>query len=158
MKYLIRSVKYFLGLCVLYLILMAVMFLTNSSLLSPAETFSALIHSTRGQVLITVVVVLSAFYPRFGFISRQEVGSFLLNREQIINAFSSEGFRLIQENEHEMIFRADSVFKRLMLLYEDQIRVTQNGEWIVIEGIRRGVARVYYRLQTYLERTRNEND
>ena len=131
MKYLIRSVKYFIALCVLYLIIMALMLLTNTSVLTPSETFSALVHSTRGQVLIVAVVLLSALYPKFGFIRRQEIGSLRKNR---------------------------SLFKRLTLLFEDEIRVTQTGEWITIEGIRRGVARVYYRLQSYLERTRNENE
>ena len=149
MKYLIRSVKYFIALCVLYLIIMALMLLTNTS---------ALVHSTRGQVLIVAVVLLSALYPKFGFIRRQEIGSLRKNREQILNAFVSEGFKPVRESEHEMVFRADSLFKRLTLLFEDEIRVTQTGEWITIEGIRRGVARVYYRLQSYLERTRNENE
>ncbi|BFK43160.1 MULTISPECIES: hypothetical protein [Alistipes] len=158
MKYLIRSVKYFIALCVLYLIIMALMLLTNTSVLTPSETFSALVHSTRGQVLIVAVVLLSALYPKFGFIRRQEIGSLRKNREQILNAFVSEGFKPVRESEHEMVFRADSLFKRLTLLFEDEIRVTQTGEWITIEGIRRGVARVYYRLQSYLERTRNENE
>ena len=35
MKYLIRSVKYFIALCVLYLIIMALMLLTNTSVLTP---------------------------------------------------------------------------------------------------------------------------
>lgn len=34
MKYLIRSVKYFIALCVLYLIIMALMLLTNTSVLT----------------------------------------------------------------------------------------------------------------------------
>ena len=51
-----------------------------------------------------------------------------------------------------MVFWADSLFKRLTLLFGNVIRVTQTGEWIAIEGIRRGVARVYYRLQSYLEK------
>ena len=153
MKYLIRSVKYFIALCVLYLIIMALMLLTEAG-----SVLAALVHSTRGQVLIVAVVLLSALYPKFGFIRRQEIGSLRKNREQILNAFVSEGFKPVRESEHEMVFRADSLFKRLTLLFEDEIRVTQTGEWITIEGIRRGVARVYYRLQSYLERTRNENE
>ena len=124
---------------------MALMLLTNTSVLTPSETFSALVRSTRGQVLIVAVVLLSALYPKFGFIRRQEIGSLRKNREQILNAFVSEGFKPVRESEHEMVFRADSLFKRLTLLFEDEIRVTQTGEWITIEGIRRGVARVYYR-------------
>ncbi len=154
MKYLIRSVKYFIALCVLYLVVMALMFVTNTSLLTPSETFYALVHSTRGVILIVAVVLLSALYPRFGFISRQQIGSLTVNREQIINAFASEGFKLIRESDGEMVFRAETLFKRLMLLYEDEIRVTQCGEWITIEGIRRAVARINYRLESYLERAR----
>ena len=71
MKYLIRSVKYFIALCVLYLIIMALMLLTNTSVLTPSETFSALVRSTRGQVLIVAVVLLSALYPKFGFAGRR---------------------------------------------------------------------------------------
>ena len=81
---LIRSVKYFIALCVLYLIIMALMLLTNTSVLTPSETFSALVRSTRGQVLIVAVVLLSALYPKFGFIRRQEIGSLRKNREQIL--------------------------------------------------------------------------
>lgn len=151
-KYLIRSVKYFIALCVLYLIVMGLMFLTNTSLLTPAETFRALVHSTRGQVLIVAVAVLSALYPRIGFVSRQTVGHLMTDREQVINAFASEGFRPVRESEYEIVFRGDTLLRRLSLLFEDEIRVTQNGEWIVIEGIRRGVARVHFRLESYLNR------
>ena len=156
MKYLIRSVKYFLALCVLYLVVMGLMFVTNTSLLPPSETFYALIHSTRGQILIVAVVLLSALYPGFGFVCRQQLGSLTINREQIINAFASEGFKLVRESETEMVFRGASFFKRLMLLYEDEIHVTQCGEWISIDGNRRGVARVNYRLESYLERARKD--
>ena len=61
MKYLIRSVKYFIALCVLYLIIMALMLLTNTSVLTPSETFSALVRSTRGQVLIVAARTANRF-------------------------------------------------------------------------------------------------
>ena len=64
MKYLIRSVKYLLALVVLYLAVLMLMTLTRTSLLSPAESLSMLVHSTRGQLLIAAVVVLAALYPR----------------------------------------------------------------------------------------------
>lgn len=151
-KHLIRSVKYFVALCVLYLVVMALMFVTNTSLLTPAETFRALVHSTRGQVMIAAMLLLSALYPRFGFISRQVVGHLMSDREQVVNAFAAEGFRPVRESEYEIVFRGDTLPRRLSLLFEDEIRVTQNGEWIVIEGIRRGVARVYFRLENHLNR------
>ena len=51
-----------------------------------------------------------------------------------------------------MTFRADNWAKKLGLLGEDEIKVEQYGQWIRIEGIRRGVARVHYRLDSYLNR------
>lgn len=43
-----------------------------------------------------------------------------------------------------------------MLLGEDEIKVSQYGQWIVLDGIRRGVARVQYRLDSYIHMTRND--
>ena len=34
--------------------------------------------------------------------------------------------------------------------------VEENGQWIVLDGIRRGVARVQYRLDSYIHMTRND--
>ena len=53
-------------------------------------------------------------------------------------------------------FRADTLLQKLMLLGEDEIRVSQYGQWIVLDGIRRGVARVQYRLDSYIHMTRND--
>ena len=48
-------------------------------------------------------------------------------------------------------FRGDGLLKRLTLLFEDDVTVYQEGDEIVIDGIRRGVARVVYRLGGYLQ-------
>lgn len=52
-----------------------------------------------------------------------------------------------------MTFRADGFFHRLMLLFEDRIEVSQEGTHIRLDGIRRGVARVEYRLDSYIRMT-----
>lgn len=158
MKYLIRSVKYLLALAVLYLAVLLLMTLTRTSMISPAETLSMLVHSSRGQLLIGALVLLAAIYPRFGFITRSTKGSLSANREQIVRAFEAEGFTLVREKSGEMIFRGANLFKRLGLLFEDEIRVTEQDDRIVLDGIRRGVARVVYRLGSYLSYAEdNEN-
>ena len=112
MKYLIRSVKYLLALVVLYLAVLMLMTLTRTSLLSPAESLSMLVHSTRGQLLIAAVVVLAALYPRFGFISRRVGGNLRTDREQIVRAFETEGFALRRETPGELVFRGGSLIDR----------------------------------------------
>ena len=96
------------------------------------------------------IVVLAATYPKFGFVVRRVEGDVVKHRAQIENAFRTEGFRLVGEQNGVLHFRGDGVLKRLTLLFEDDVVVYQEGDTIVIDGIRRGVARIAYRLDGYL--------
>lgn len=155
-KYLIRSAKYFVALCVLLVAIMALNRAMGSTL-TMRETFYVMFHTTRGLLLPVVVVVLALCYPRFGFIVRRVEGDTELDREQIVNAFRSADFSLRREEEGTLFFRADGFVQKLLLLWEDEIRVSQYGQWIELDGIRRGVARVQYRLDSYLQmKRRNE--
>ncbi len=158
-RYLLRSVKYFAALCVLCVVLMGAMLLTGTSQLTARETLCLLFHSDRFVVLGIAIVALAATYPRFGFMTRRVEGDVERHRTQIETAFRRAGFRLVGEEEGELLFRGDGFLKRLLLLFEDEIRVRQYGQWIELEGIRRGVARVAYRLESYVEMIeRDENE
>ena len=167
-RYLLRSVKYFAALCVLCIVLMGAMLLTGTSQLTPRETLCLLFHSDRFVVLGIAIVALAATYPRFGFMTRRVEGEVERHRTQIETAFRQAGFRLVGEEEGDIAligqdtvlrFRGDGFLKRLLLLFEDEIRVRQYGQWIELEGIRRGVARVAYRLEGYVEMIeRDENE
>ena len=78
------------------------------------------------------------------------------HRLQIENAFRGAGFRLVKEEDGVLYFRGDGLWKRLTLLFEDEIRVSQYGQWIELEGIRRGVARAWYLLDSYLEMVKRD--
>lgn len=157
MKYLIRSLKYFVALCVLCVVLMALMILTGSSNLTAEETIYLMFHSDRFVLLGIAMVVLAAAYPRFGFITRRVEGDVEQHRTQINNALHTAGFRLVKEEDGVLFFRGDGLLKRLSLLFEDEISVRQYGQWIEIEGIRRGVAKAWYLLDSYIEMVkRNE--
>ena len=154
MKYFIRSLKYFCALCVLCLAIMLLNRLAGSSVLTLRETFYVMFHTPRGMLLPAVVVLLAAFYPRFGFVTRRVEGDVEKDREQIVNAFRAAGFALRDEKECVMTFRAESPLRKLTLLWEDEIRVSQFGQWIEIDGIRRGVARAQLQLETFLRNKR----
>lgn len=157
MKYLIRSLKYFVALCVLCVVLMALMILTGTSQLTAEETIYLMFHSDRFVLLGVAMVVLAAAYPRFGFITRRVEGDVEQHRTQINNALHTAGFRLVKEEDGVLFFRGDGLLKRLSLLFEDEISVRQYGQWIEIEGIRRGVAKAWYLLDSYIEMVkRNE--
>lgn len=154
--YIIRSLKYFLAMCVLCVAIMALNLMTGLSALTFDEFLYVLLHTPRGLLLPAVIVLLAAFYPKFGFTRRTVEGDVVKNREQIVNAFKSARFSLRSEEAGVMKFRADGWLHKLMLLGEDEIVVSQQGDRIVLDGIRRGVARVVYRLESYIEMTRND--
>ena len=140
-----RAVKYFAAFCVIYL---AVVWLSVSTMngyeQSVWDYVWATLQTTRGQLLVVAVVVLSAFYPRFGFITRRVEWDMEDERDQIIATFALAGFSLREEGDGRMVFRADNMLDRLGMLFEDEIVVEQYAQWIDITGIRRGVAKVVF--------------
>ena len=157
-RYLIRSLKYFAALCVLCMAIMALNLTTGMASLSLEETLYVMFHTPRGLLLPAVIVLLAAFYPRFGFIVRRVEGDVEEHREQIVNAFRSAGFELRREEDDALFFRAKGPLHRLLLLGEDEIKVSQYGQWIELEGIRRGVARVIYRLDSHIRMARYDKE
>lgn len=156
MKYFVRSIKYFFTLCLLCAAIMVLMLATGTSALDWEQTRYAVLHTDRYAILVGAIVVLAALYPRFGFVRRSIEGDLRLHREQIVDAFRSAGFSLHADEGDRLVFRADGLPRKLLLLGEDEITVTGEGGVLRIDGIRRGVARVVYRLEAYIERTKNE--
>jgi hypothetical protein len=154
MRYFLRSLKYFVSLCVLCLALVALMSVTGNSALTFEQTL--VLNSERYTILLIAIAVLSLFYPKFGFIVRRTEGDIVKYREQIIAAFDMTGFSLRNESEGIMIFCAYNFIAKVMMLGEDEIKVSQNGDQIELSGIRRGVAKVVYRLSSYIQRAKNE--
>ena len=108
------------------------------------------------MMLPAVIVLLAAFYPKFGFVQRKVEGDVGENREQIVNAFKSAGFSLRTDEDAVMTFRADGLLRKLTLLGEDEIKVSQYGQWILLDGIRRGVARAGYKLDSYIQMAKHD--
>lgn len=154
MKYLIRSLKYFVKLCVICTGAFFVMVLANMTALTPSEAPSILFHTPQGWILIVAAVVLAAFYPRFGFLTRQVDGDVAENRTQLVNAMKSAGYALVSDKDGRLTFRAANPLRRLVLLLEDTITAEQYGQWIVLDGPGKHVARVEYKLKSFLEQAK----
>ncbi len=154
-RYFIRSAKYFVALCVLCSVLVALNLSTGMARLSLDETLYVMFRTPRGLLLPAVVVVLSLLYPRFGFTARRVEGDVEEDRTQIEQAFRAAGFVACGESDGVLYFRGDGLLRRLQMLCEDRIAVSQYGQWILLEGNRRGVARAAYRLDSYLSMKRH---
>ncbi len=153
MKYLVRAIKYFLMLVVIFVVVTFFMRFTGSLELSFEEQM-ALFMANRGALKLAFLVVLSATYPLFGYITRFVEGSTEENRGQIIVAMEASGFSLKEERDGKMIFTANTLLRRILFLFEDVIVVEQNGTNIQIEGVRRGVVYVVYCLEGFIKNSK----
>ncbi|MBR4995670.1 MAG: hypothetical protein IKY82_06380 [Alistipes sp.] len=147
MKYFVRALKYFIAFCVLYLAVVWLSIMTTKGMdVSMWDYVEATFQTSRGKMLGLAVVVLSAIYPRMGFVTRRVELDMVDERDYLLGRFAVAGFKLVEESEGRMVFRANNILSRLVMLFEDEIVVEQYGQWIDIKGIRRGVAKIAYNL------------
>lgn len=158
MKYVIRSVKYLLFLCVLDVALVWLMSFDGALRSVDLVTLlSQQLSSESGPWLIVSFVALAAFYPRFGFMRRRVAGCrFAKDELRIMNAMQTYGFKLVERRDGDMCFRKEGLLGRLMLMFEDEIVVREVEEGVELSGLRRTVARVAYQLECYIENSRFE--
>ena len=151
-RYIRRAVGYFLKLLLLVVVLYLLMFVTGSTRISAGTMLQELFSTSRGALLIGALALLAALYPTFGYVRRNVKADITANRDAIINALHKNGYRLAIENpDKQMVFRAESFFKRLLVMFDDTITVTDAGDGTVdIEGPRKSVVPVQFRINTYV--------
>ncbi len=157
MRYLQRSLKYFIALCAIYIAMVYLSSLLESALLTPGQQFRLIMSTPRGLFLIVSLFALSAIYPSFGFARRFTKGDIVVNREQIFAALQQQGMVLDHESEGRMTFICSSTFKRITMLFEDHVKVIQveDGK-ISLSGNRKLVAYSIYRLEALIPQESEE--
>lgn len=158
--YIRRSVKFLVALFVLYIAAMWIMSKTGATNLTAQQMAENLVNSTQSIILLCAVALWAAIYPAVSFVARRVEADLTADRERVENAFIRSGYELVRiEAGGRMVFRASNPFRRLRLLFEDEITVEQYGQWVVLTGIRRSVAEVEMRLSTYMQNVkRNEEE
>ncbi|MFR9494839.1 MAG: hypothetical protein SNI51_00435 [Rikenellaceae bacterium] len=153
MKHLIRSIKYFILMMVVLVVVTLLMRLNGSIEITPSEQL-AIFMANNGALKLAFFVVLAATYPLFGFVKRGVEGDIVENRDQIIVAMESSGFTLCEERDGVMIFRANTILRRIAFLFEDRIEVRQVANQIQMDGIRKGVVYAVYCLDGFIKNSK----
>lgn len=158
MKYIIRSLKYLLVLCVLYV---ALMWLSSVSTYGGAvDTMTLLraqLSSERGVWLVVAFVALALFYPKFGYVCRVVAGADIeADRVRIDNAMQLYGFKFAEVRDGALVYRAEGIVRRLILLFEDEIVVRRTEGGVEVEGKRREAVRIIFQLSAYIDNKRFE--
>lgn len=157
--YLKKSAKFFIAFCVIYIAVIALLYKTGNLGEPKAETLLEtlklqLFGTLKGQRMVGIVVLLALTYPFFGFRKRLIAANFERHATQIENAFATCGFKLVSKQDNEWVFKAQGVWNRLKLLYEDEVVVRSVTDGIEISGNRRAVANVVWRLSGYMANLR----
>lgn len=158
MKYAVRSLKYLLFICVLYV---ALMWLSSISTYGGAvDTMTLLraqLSSERGVWLVVAFVALALFYPKFGYVRRVIEGADMdADRVRIDNAMQLYGFKFAEVRDGGLVYRAEGVVRRIILLFEDEIIVRRVEGGIEVEGKRRQAVRIIFQLSAYIDNKRFE--
>lgn len=148
--YLRRALKYLLWLAVLLAAIFALMRLTGTGRMAPGDELRVIFGTQRGLLMVAVIVLLAALYPRFGFVRRFVPADLGRDREVIVKVMERSGYRVDREVPGEMVFVADSAWGKVRTLWEDRIVVTQQSGGIVMDGIRKEVVRIEFRLKSFL--------
>ena len=158
MKYAVRSLKYLLFICVLYVALMWLSSIsTYGGAVDTMTLLKAQLSSDRGTSLIVAFVALALFYPKFGYVRRAIAGANIeADRVRIDNAMQLYGFKFEEVRDDALVYRADGVVRRVILLFEDEILVRRVEGGIEVEGKRRQAVRIIIQLSAYIDNKRFE--
>ena len=151
MKYLIRSIKYFI-----YFSLVCTLIITALVLIGAVEgNIEAIFeegYTSIGKIAIFFAVV-AAVYPKVGFINRgistdkewSEV------RNDVIEYMNERQWDLESESDGVATFRVRGVAAKLSKMYEDRITLTKSAEGYQMEGHRKDVMRLAIGLENRLD-------
>ena len=155
-KYIVRSLKYLVALCVLYVALMAFMHQYNNPFgLTIEQRVQLMFDTWRGCGMVIATFVLAATYPFFGYVKRTFEGDIVADREQLNRAADFVGLELVSESAEELVYHAKGL-RRLVMLFEDTVRVRQCGSQIEVEGLRRIAVRMAFDAERYITNKRRD--
>ncbi len=154
-KYILRSVKYLVKLLILFAVLFAFMMWSNTSTLN-FDNWESLVASyfdtAKGWLFIAVVAVWCAVYPKVEFVTRHADYDMREGRDVIIKVFRMGRMTLANETDGRMVFRGESIGRRLWFLWDEKVTVTRNAAGgFDMEGIRRFVGEAQQRIPGYME-------
>lgn len=142
MKYLIRSVKYFIYLVVIISLILAILVLIGAAEADISTMFRNG-YNALWQIAI-LFAVIAAIYPKFGFITRDAImtGTLVENTDRVRNYMASREYVLESENGNVLTYRHRGFISRLTRMFEDRITITLTEEGATVEGLRKDAFRI----------------
>ena len=142
MRYLIRSVKYFVQLMVILTIIIAILIVAKV-----VDSDISKIFVNGYDSLWQIALLMAAFaaiYPRFGYSRRQAIvpGSDEETAPVLERVMASFGYEKEQRTDGVLAYRKRSVGDRLLRLWEDRVTVTRFVSGYELEGANKDIVRL----------------
>lgn len=142
MKYIIRSLKYFVKLT---LILAAVIFIMVQMKLVEGNLDTMFVNGKDSLWQIALMLLaFSAVYPRFGYCTREVVlpGSTEEILPQVKKVMKAQEYKLQSEDGEDFVYCKRSIAIRILKMGEDTITLKRTMSGYNIEGISKDVMRL----------------
>lgn len=152
MKYLIRSLKYFLYFAILFCIIVLVVFYTSNN--HANLTVFDLFKEGSGLKILIFFIAVSGLYPLLGF-SKKELytnNNFAENEKAIIELFENAKYILKSKDRSTMVFVLKNPVMRTLRMYEDDITIDYSGNPIILRGLRKDVLRFSRAIEYILQK------
>lgn len=156
MKYLIRSVKYFVYFIVVCSIILVLTF--HFSVKPEGLTLiDMLLVDGSIYKMLAFFVAVAAVYPALGFQKKQiYVSNVKEHRKEIVELFENANYVIDSESATSISFKLRNPFMRLLRLYEDKVIIDYADYPVLIEGLRKDVLRFSRNIEYYI--CREEED
>ncbi|MFI3262779.1 MAG: hypothetical protein R3Y26_07705 [Rikenellaceae bacterium] len=146
-RYAIRAIKYFVFLTVLYILIFVVMSATGT-LAMDFQTLKLMLQTNSGLLMLGLIVLLSAVHPIIGYTTREFTADTEGREETIFEVMKMLGFTVVSTNGDVTVFKAVGLFKKLNMLFEDEIEYDAVKK--TLTGNRKQVTIAAYRIQSNL--------
>ena len=150
MKYIVRTVKYFIYFSVMCSLIIAVL-VTIGAVEGDINSIFEEGYRSVGKIAIFFALI-AAVYPKLGFITRNMSvnGSWNDIRTKTLEFMNERRYSLESESEGRVTFRFKSTTGRISKMLEDRITLTSSADGWQMEGLRKDVLRLSSGLENIL--------
>jgi hypothetical protein len=155
MTYLRRALKYFIQVCILFGLIIAVLMLSGMVSKDVSVAFQ---HGwTSVWWILGLFAVMSLAYPYFGYQKRKinVNGDPALAKDGIVEALKVRGYVLDNEKDGAWTFKLSSPVARAFRMWEDKITLKPVLGGFEAEGLSRDLVRVVSSIEHYFRERKN---
>ena len=156
MKYLTRSVKYFISISLLAAVILTILVLAGM-VSSDIDVMFDNGWKSVGYIAL-MFAAISLIYPRFGYkkLMAHVLGELDGLRDDVVGAMQERGYVLESEDGQVMTFRSRSTVRRIFRMFEDRVTVEKALGGFYVEGLTRDIVRIVYSMEYRFRVSGNE--